>query len=221
MAVPIPTSTGGAGSAAGTGATKMTAKAFLMLDEGWVADFLPLPPPTSVILFFRLNPKDLTVSGGTKWQEEESATEGDQQPMQFKKPQPRTLKFKILVDIVASARRQVRFAEVPYTFRNRERGESKLDLLVGLEYLQLLLDKLIGNRVPTRFLLFAAVGLAYSAGSLVAVVSSLASVSADDVNIAAVRNAAPAELVVAESPPTRSARSLVSSRGSGSLMNWV
>lgn len=66
--------------------------------------------------------------------------------------------FKILVDMVASAQRPVRFAEIPYTFRNRERGESKLDINVGLEYLQLLLDKLIGHIVPIRFVLFAAVG---------------------------------------------------------------
>ncbi len=66
--------------------------------------------------------------------------------------------FKILVDMVASAQRPVRFAEVPYTFRNRERGESKLDINVGLEYLQLILDKVIGGIVPTRFVLFSLVG---------------------------------------------------------------
>jgi dolichol-phosphate mannosyltransferase len=67
--------------------------------------------------------------------------------------------FKILVDLVASSRRPVRFAEVPYTFRTRERGESKLDINVGLEYLQLLLDKLLGDIIPSRFVLFAIVGL--------------------------------------------------------------
>jgi dolichol-phosphate mannosyltransferase len=66
--------------------------------------------------------------------------------------------FKILVDMVASARRPVRVAEVPYTFRNRERGESKLDINVGLEYLQLILDKMIGGIVPSRFVLFSLVG---------------------------------------------------------------
>lgn len=66
--------------------------------------------------------------------------------------------FKVLVDLLASAERPVRFAEVPYTFRTRERGESKLDINVALEYLLLLLDKVIGNWVPSRFVLFAAVG---------------------------------------------------------------
>jgi dolichol-phosphate mannosyltransferase len=71
--------------------------------------------------------------------------------------------FKILLDIVASARRPVRFGEVPYTFRKRIHGTSKLDILVGLEYLQLLLDKAVGNLIPPRFIIFSMVG----AGGLV------------------------------------------------------
>jgi dolichol-phosphate mannosyltransferase len=66
--------------------------------------------------------------------------------------------FKILVDVLASSQRPVRVAEVPYRFRNREHGESKLDVNVELEYLFLLIDKMIGNYVPTRFVLFALVG---------------------------------------------------------------
>jgi dolichol-phosphate mannosyltransferase len=66
--------------------------------------------------------------------------------------------FKILLDLIASSRRPVRFAEEPYTFRNRQHGESKLDINVGLEYLSLLADKLLGEIVPVRFLLFGMVG---------------------------------------------------------------
>jgi dolichol-phosphate mannosyltransferase len=66
--------------------------------------------------------------------------------------------FKILVDLLASSPHPVRLAEVPYHFRNRERGESKLDVNVELEYLYLLLDKLIGKSLPTRFVLFILVG---------------------------------------------------------------
>jgi len=66
--------------------------------------------------------------------------------------------FKILLDLVASSPRPVRFAEVPYTFRKRIHGASKLDILVGIEYLQLLLDKAIGNLIPPRFLIFSMVG---------------------------------------------------------------
>ncbi len=66
--------------------------------------------------------------------------------------------FKILVDLLASSQRPVRIADVPYQFRNRGRGESKLDVNVELEYLFLLVDKAIGNFVPTRFVLFVLVG---------------------------------------------------------------
>lgn len=66
--------------------------------------------------------------------------------------------FKILVDLLASSQRPVRVAEVPYQFRNRESGESKLDVNVELEYLFLLIDKMIGNYVPTRFVVFVLVG---------------------------------------------------------------
>jgi dolichol-phosphate mannosyltransferase len=66
--------------------------------------------------------------------------------------------FKVLVDLVASVQRPIRFAEFPYRFRKRERGESKLDVNVGLEYLQLLVDKSIGHIVPSRFVLFGLVG---------------------------------------------------------------
>ena len=66
--------------------------------------------------------------------------------------------FKILLDVVASASRPVRFGEVPYTFRKRIHGTSKLDILVGIEYLQLLLDKAVGNLIPPRFIIFSMVG---------------------------------------------------------------
>ena len=66
--------------------------------------------------------------------------------------------FKILVDILASSDRPLRVVELPYRFRMREAGESKLDTNVQLEYLFLIVDKLIGRWVPTRFVLFLGVG---------------------------------------------------------------
>jgi dolichol-phosphate mannosyltransferase len=66
--------------------------------------------------------------------------------------------FKILVDLLASSRKPMRVAEVPYHFRSRTRGESKLDVNVQLEYLFLILDKYIGHIVPTRFVVFLLVG---------------------------------------------------------------
>ncbi|HXJ44061.1 MAG TPA: glycosyltransferase family 2 protein [Bryobacteraceae bacterium] len=70
------------------------------------------------------------------------------------------LGFKILVDLVSSSPRKVRFAEVPYTFRSRLHGDSKLDLVVLVEYFHLILDKTIGHIVPPRFVTFSLVGLA-------------------------------------------------------------
>ena len=67
--------------------------------------------------------------------------------------------FKILLDLVASSPTPVRFAEVPFTFRTRQLGKSKLDINVGLEYLYLVADKLIGQWVPIRFVLFCLVGM--------------------------------------------------------------
>ena len=68
--------------------------------------------------------------------------------------------FKILVDILASCERPVRLQEVPYTFRNRLHGESKLDSTNLVEYLVLLADKLLGEYVPVRFVMFTLSGLA-------------------------------------------------------------
>jgi dolichol-phosphate mannosyltransferase len=66
--------------------------------------------------------------------------------------------FKILLDLLLSAGRPLRVAEVPYRFRPRTAGESKLDATVLLEFLGLLLDKALGGWLPWRFIAFAAVG---------------------------------------------------------------
>jgi len=66
--------------------------------------------------------------------------------------------FKILVDLLASAPRPVRLAELPYEFRCRVNGESKLDTTTLVEYLVLVGDKLSGGYLPIRFLFFGAVG---------------------------------------------------------------
>ena len=66
--------------------------------------------------------------------------------------------FKILLDIVLSAGPGLRIGEVPYRFRQREHGESKLDVLVGLEYFELLVDKYLGELVNVKFVLFGMVG---------------------------------------------------------------
>ena len=66
--------------------------------------------------------------------------------------------YKILLDLFVSASKPLRFAEVPYTFKPRERGQSKLDSLVAWEYLMLLMDKRIGHIIAPRLLFFLLVG---------------------------------------------------------------
>ncbi len=66
--------------------------------------------------------------------------------------------FKILLDLFASAPKPLRFLELPYRFRPRQQGESKLDEMVAWEYLMLLLDKSIGRLAPIRFISFSLIG---------------------------------------------------------------
>ena len=66
--------------------------------------------------------------------------------------------FKILIDLFASSPQPLRARELPFEFRTRHSGESKFDTMIGIEYLMLLADKLIGHIVPVRFLMFLAVG---------------------------------------------------------------
>ncbi len=74
--------------------------------------------------------------------------------------------FKILFDIMASSPRPLCIAEVPYQFSERMHGESKLDTAVAWQYIELLLDKLIGQFVPVRMIKFGMVGLSGVAVSL-------------------------------------------------------
>jgi dolichol-phosphate mannosyltransferase len=67
--------------------------------------------------------------------------------------------FKILLDMVASSPGTVRLKEVPYEFRNRHAGESKLDSQAMWGYLMLLADKALKGVVPVQFVGFAIVGV--------------------------------------------------------------
>ncbi len=66
--------------------------------------------------------------------------------------------FKIMADLFASSPRPLRFVELPYSFRLRRAGESKLDSVTAWDYGMLLLDKLVGHLVPVRFIAFSIVG---------------------------------------------------------------
>jgi dolichol-phosphate mannosyltransferase len=82
--------------------------------------------------------------------------------------------FKILADILTSARGKLRVGEVPYGFRARMHGSTKLDAQVVLDFLGLLVSKATGNAVPVRFVSFMLVG---GVGVLVHLVSLKTSLS--------------------------------------------
>lgn len=73
-------------------------------------------------------------------------------------PQLSKMGYKILLDIVASSKIPMRVCELPYEFRIRIAGESKLDNMVALEYVELLLDKMIGKYIPVKLLMFGSIG---------------------------------------------------------------
>ena len=66
--------------------------------------------------------------------------------------------FKILIDILASSPTALRVAEIPYHFRTREAGESKIGMRVIAEYAELIADKTVGRFVPVRLIKFLMVG---------------------------------------------------------------
>ncbi|HLZ78793.1 MAG TPA: glycosyltransferase family 2 protein [Sphingomonas sp.] len=66
--------------------------------------------------------------------------------------------FKILLDILASSPRALKVVELPYQFRLRQAGESKLDARTVIDYGLLLIDKTIGRYLPLRLVLFLAIG---------------------------------------------------------------
>jgi dolichol-phosphate mannosyltransferase len=66
--------------------------------------------------------------------------------------------FKILLDLFASAPRKLKHVEIPYQFKRRKFGESKMDAQAAWDYGMLLLDKTIGKFLPVRFISFSLIG---------------------------------------------------------------
>lgn len=67
--------------------------------------------------------------------------------------------YKILLDILTSSPRPLKVIELPYVFRDRQAGESKVDTMIIIEYAFLLIEKFTKGVIPPRFVLFASVGL--------------------------------------------------------------
>ena len=69
-----------------------------------------------------------------------------------------TAGFKVLFDILASQKTPPRYLEMPYEFRARVAGDSKLDNGVVVQYLGLLVAKLSRDLISPRFIMFGLVG---------------------------------------------------------------
>ena len=82
--------------------------------------------------------------------------------------------FKILADMLAASGGQWRTTEIPYTFRPRHAGESKMDLAVTLEFLSLVIARSTGRLISPRFVLFCIVGFTGVFIQLIAVKFALA-----------------------------------------------
>jgi dolichol-phosphate mannosyltransferase len=67
--------------------------------------------------------------------------------------------FKILLDLLATARGSLSTLELPSVFRERQHGTSKLDSKVALDFAALVVAKLTNDVISARFLLFCLVGL--------------------------------------------------------------
>lgn len=67
--------------------------------------------------------------------------------------------YKILLDIVTSHPGKLTVREIPYEFRSRAAGESKLDSAVALEFFELLLEKSLGRILPAKLIIFGTIGL--------------------------------------------------------------
>lgn len=73
-------------------------------------------------------------------------------------PRLSAIGFKILLDVMTASPRPLKVLELPYTFRLRTAGESKLDHVVAMEFLIAIYDRLFGRIVPVRFVMFSAIG---------------------------------------------------------------
>ncbi len=66
--------------------------------------------------------------------------------------------YKILLDTLSARGPRLALAEVPYEFRTRQAGASKLDNKVLLDFVELLIARTVGRYVPTKFIMFSMVG---------------------------------------------------------------
>lgn len=66
--------------------------------------------------------------------------------------------FKILLDLLLSSPAPLKVTEIPFQFRTRVAGTSKLSPLIAWQLIMLMLDKWLGRFLPARFISFSIIG---------------------------------------------------------------
>jgi dolichol-phosphate mannosyltransferase len=74
------------------------------------------------------------------------------------RPRLSSIGFKIVLDLLVTGRGKLRMTEVPFRFRGRASGESKMSVKIVTELLTFFVDRTIGRILPTRLVLFLMVG---------------------------------------------------------------
>ena len=66
--------------------------------------------------------------------------------------------FKLLLDIILSTKKTINYSEISFEFKKRFSGESKLNSKIFIDFIILIIDKLIGKIVPGRYLIYSLIG---------------------------------------------------------------
>lgn len=74
-------------------------------------------------------------------------------------PALKTQGFKLLLDILTTSNGELNVGEIPYHFRERKYGRSKLDFRVMFDFVSLFIEKLSAGMISGRFLLYSSVGI--------------------------------------------------------------
>ena len=66
--------------------------------------------------------------------------------------------FKLLLDIILSTKKKIKYSEIYFEFKKRDSGESKLNSKVFIDFIILIIDKLIGKIIPGRYFIYSLIG---------------------------------------------------------------
>lgn len=66
--------------------------------------------------------------------------------------------FKLLLDIILTTKNTIKYSEIPFKFQKRYSGESKLNSKVLIDFITLIIDKLIGKIIPARYFIYSFIG---------------------------------------------------------------